>query len=550
VKASVAALCFLTPVAIWPQQLPLTPDTDLLKIEGRVVNIISGEPVHKATVTLTDVLQQGSRRAATSDATGRFLFENIKWGTYRLSGERTGFLHQEYGGRASASLGAPVSISAGQSITGLILKLTPQGAITGKVLDEESEAAPGASVVVLRQTGFGNSRRLTKIDWAVTNDLGEFRIPGLSPGRYFLAADGRDASGHAGEDLSGSSESGEDYVPSFYPGTADPAAAAAIQVEAGQTNSGINIPLRRTRVYHLRGKVLAGPASGTLQSIQVTMLPRRQEEVMMGLAQMTCMATAEGAFEFRGVPPGSYYLVAIRTEGQAQILGRMPIEVAGGNLEDLAFSIGEGLELAGSVRVEGEQTVVLRGVILSLLPSDGLPMVPPSTAVSENGVFRIAGVSRDSYRLNLAGLPEGTYVKSVRLSGQEALDKLLDLRQARSAPALEITLGAKAGSVEGSVRGDSKTLPASVILVPEPIRPNQPFLYKQASTGSDGRFKMTGLAPGDYKLYAFEEEADLTYYIDPEWAKPLETAGDKVTIGENGRESVELRLIKLEETNQ
>jgi hypothetical protein len=36
---------------------------------------------------------------------------------------------------------------------------------------------------------------------------------------------------------------------------------------------------------------------------------------------------------------------------------------------------------------------------------------------------------------------------------------------------------------------------------------------------------MTGLAPGDYKLYAFEEEADVTSYIDPKWAKPLETAG-------------------------
>ena len=57
---------------------------------------------------------------------------------------------------------------------------------------------------------------------------------------------------------------------------------------------------------------------------------------------------------------------------------------------------------------------------------------------------------------------------------------------------------------------------------------------------------MTGLAPGDYKLYAFEEESDVTLYIDPEWAKPLETSGDKVTIVENGRETVELRLTRPE----
>jgi hypothetical protein len=61
---------------------------------------------------------------------------------------------------------------------------------------------------------------------------------------------------------------------------------------------------------------------------------------------------------------------------------------------------------------------------------------------------------------------------------------------------------------------------------------------------------MSGLAPGDYKLYAFEEEADISLYIDPEWAKSLETAGDKVTIGENCREKVELKLISQAETSR
>src|SRR5262245_3772131 len=128
-KVSLAAgVCFLTLAA--SAQLPPS-------IEGRAVNLVTGEPVRRAILTLRPAGQQGSPRSATSDSAGRFLFESVPPGTYRLSAERTGFLRQDYGGRPSSSTGAPLSISAGQPITGLIFKLTPQGVISGRVLDEE-----------------------------------------------------------------------------------------------------------------------------------------------------------------------------------------------------------------------------------------------------------------------------------------------------------------------------------------------------------------------------------------------------------------------------
>jgi len=318
---------FIAPVAVWPQQAPLTAERDLPKIEGRAVNSVSGEPVRKAIVTLRPTGGEISPRTVTSDSAGNFVFDNLPAGTYRLAARRTGFLNVEYGSVSSSSDGAALSVSAGQSVTGLIIKLTPQAIITGKVMDEEGEPAPGTTVVLLRQAGFGNSRRLTKIDWATANDLGEFRIPGLSPGRYFLAADARDS-----DAADGPTSTEEDYAPTFYPGTTEPAGAAAVRVDAGLVVSGINIPLRKTRLFHLRGRVVAGPALGPLRSIQVALLPRRAADVMMGLAQMTTMATPEGAFEFKGVQPGAYYLAAIRTQGQPQVLGRIQVEVTGASL--------------------------------------------------------------------------------------------------------------------------------------------------------------------------------------------------------------------------
>jgi hypothetical protein len=415
-------------------------------------------------------------------------------------------------------------------------------------VDEEGDAAPSTNVIVLRQVGSGNSRRLVKVDWTTTNDLGEYRIAALSPGHYFLAADAREPSSGAEEKTSSNGRTADGYVPIFYPGTAEPVAAAPVRVNGGETVSGINIQLCKTRVYSIQGRILAG--AGTPRRIQVMLLPKRQDDVAMGLAEMTTMASAEGSFEFHGVQSGSYYLFGVRTEGQAQCLVRTPIEVAGSNLENLLISISEPLEVAGTVRVEGANSVVPRGVVVSLMPSEGLPMIPPSAAVNESGAFHMAGVARDNYRLNIAGLPEGSYVQSVRVGGADALDRSLDLSQVTAVPAIDIVLGEKAGMVEGVVLADGKPAPASVVFIPEPSRPNQPYLYKHTSTDDNGRFKMTGLAPGEYKAYAFDEETTITGQIDADWAPPLEMASDRIAVRRSGREGVELRLMGSQSITQ
>src|SRR5204863_2706010 len=160
-RSVLAAACLLTRVAVWPQQPPLSPGGENLPaIEGRAVNLVAGDPVRRATLTLRPIAQQGSPRIVISDAAGRFSFERVQPGTYSLSAERTGFLRQDYGGRPSSVIGTPLSVSDSQPLTGLVFKLTPQGIISGKVLDEEGEAAPNTNVILLRQTGFGSSRRL------------------------------------------------------------------------------------------------------------------------------------------------------------------------------------------------------------------------------------------------------------------------------------------------------------------------------------------------------------------------------------------------------
>ncbi len=101
--------------------------------------------------------------------------------------------------------------------------------------------------------GFADGRRITRqAGNATTDDLGGYRIPGLMPGEYIVAALPRDtvASASAQEDADRArleqvraagnttrSDAGdaaainpEGYVPSYYGGTAAPSGAAPVRL--------------------------------------------------------------------------------------------------------------------------------------------------------------------------------------------------------------------------------------------------------------------------------------------------------------------------------
>ncbi|HYL38004.1 MAG TPA: carboxypeptidase-like regulatory domain-containing protein [Bryobacteraceae bacterium] len=547
------------PLLLWPQQQNLTPGVaeagvsdggskDLGRIEGHTLNLLSGEPLRRVALTLHPSAGQGAAVAAVSDTGGHFSFEGLTPGTYRLSAERTGFLDQEFGARSALSPGTPLQLTAGQHIQDLEFKLTPHAVIAGKVLDDKGDPVANVDVTAFRQIGYPSVRRMVRAEASATNDLGEFRIAGLGPGSYLVAVDRPAVAAGVEAPRPKPGQQEEQYVPSFYPGVTDPADAVPVLVAAGQEVPGRDIQIRKAGVYWVRGR-LAGGGQAT-GNVQLALLPREAAAAELGFGRLTATVKPDGAFEIRGVQAGSYYLTAVRVDGGQQLLGRLPIQVAS-NLDDLRFSAGQSAEITGSVRLDGEHQAALTGVLVALLPAEGVPLVPLLGRVREDGAFRIERVAADSYRLNFYGLPEGTYVKSARAAGQELLGTGLDLTQASMTSAVEITVSTKAGVLVGLVRDDDKPAAGSVVtLVPEPLRPNQPALYKKVSADPNGLFRIAGITPGNYKLYAWEAGTDLEPYLDPEFVKPFARAGVKVTVEESGRAKVDLKLLRPEDAQQ
>ena len=76
----------------------------------------------------------------------------------------------------------PLLLRDGQ-VTELTVPMFHGGAISGRVLDAHGDPVDFAQVRVLRVPRGG---RVTSAGQAQTNDLGEYRVPRLQPGRYLV----------------------------------------------------------------------------------------------------------------------------------------------------------------------------------------------------------------------------------------------------------------------------------------------------------------------------------------------------------------------------
>ena len=257
-----------------------------------------------------------------------------------------------------------------------------------------------------------------------------------------------------------------------------------------------------------------------------------------------------GAFEIRGVVPGSYSLVASFNDGDRSVTMRQPVDVGSSNIDNLMVTIQPGMELSGQIRVQGETAVNLSDLRLSLRPRDpnGMMFGPmPNGRVKEDGSFTLSNVSADNFTVSIYGIPEGFYIKSIRAGDDDVLVTGLDLNRG-AAGRIDVVLSPNAGVAEGAVQNEKQqpAVGATVVLVPqEKERLDQMSYYKTVTTDQYGRFTIKSIDPGEYKVFAWED-VESGAYMDPEFVKPVENQGASVTIRESSRESLQLKLIPAE----
>jgi hypothetical protein len=251
----------------------------------------------------------------------------------------------------------------------------------------------------------------------------------------------------------------------------------------------------------------------------------------------------DGSFDLGDVQPGSYYLTARRQNLPNVTLGHVQVDVYDADVTGVVLRIGEPRQVHGIVRMEGRDKPDFTGVRIQLALLDNLMGRLPVATVDSENAFALKDVPPDRQLVAVTGLPEKAYVKSIQLGGQETIDSGLDLTGMWTVPPLDILIGPNGATVEGTVTLDNSKPAAGawVCLVPEPPRPELTYRIKSATATGDGKFTFSGVAPGEYRLYALDQ-LKRDPYGDLEFLKPFESRAMKLTVKEGERKRADLTV--------
>ena len=519
------------------------------RIRGRVFAADTGKPVPGAIVSIVDTRaanpNERQGRWIRTDADGRWEAQDLRPGSYVLSATKAGYLKIEYGQKRPFERGKSVDVGAGQLLDKVDLALPRGGAITGRVFDEFGDAAAGVFVRALRQRYVNGRRELTPLVEAleglangggdITDDLGQFRIYGLSPGDYYVSAL-FSPPGEAGSAIG--------YPPVYYPGTPSAGEARRIRIGLGEESQNINVTLVSARYAVVSGTVfnsLNAPASASIQLVS--------SDPVAGTPVSPGRTTSSGAFTLHSVPPGEYRLNVydVRPSASAPEFASIPVSVTGEDVTALAVGTAPGATASGRVVFEDGAPASASLFIRSITTVAGAPTFSNTSAgMNPDRTFELSGLAgRQTFRTGT--LPEGWFLKSVSHEGIDITDTGYDFRPGQHVSGLEVRLTRRATNLSGTVqdaRGDAVGDYTVVVFSTNADRWGyQTRFIRSARPDLGGKFTIRALPPDEYFVVALEY-VETGQEFDPEQLAAWKALASTVELREAETKTVSLKLTQ------
>ena len=514
-------------------------------VAGMVVKLAASEPLKSATVRLESADDHTRTFSAATDAGGRFEIKGIETGRYRLRVIRDGYVTAEYGQRTYSDPGRVLTLTPGQNLKDLLFSLVPSAVISERIQNEDGNPLPWARVSALRQVFFRGRRRLVSEVTVVTNDRGEYRLFGLRPGRYFVNAAYKPGQRlDPGDEADGALTGKPGYVPTYFPGTPDPARAIALTVKTGEELSSTDFLLEPAATYSVRGHASILGMRRSSDGVVLVLEPRTNGCLWTTPTRQTLADKGDNSFEISDVLPGAYTLIGMWMNEGRRYQAQQTVDISNSDVESVQLTLTPGWNVSGQVVWDTAPTLE-KGTLDIFARRDSTTIVAATQArVAANGTFLLRELPEGTYQLTIAGQTADCYVQSIRFAGMEVPDDEFNVIRGTQAT-LEVTINSRGAHLQGTVN-DVDGLPLAgvwVVLVPTGSHASEFHLFKQVTSDQNGRFDIRGIAPGDYTLYSWEQ-VDRGAWEDPDFLKDFAGRGQGVSLEEGAGKSLQLTAIR------
>jgi hypothetical protein len=546
-----------------PRDRP-TVATGTAVIRGRILAVDTGRPLRRARVTASAPELGGDQRSTSTGMDGRYELTDLPAGRYTIRVTRSGYIPLSYGQRRPLEQGKPLQLTDRQAIENIDFSLPKASTIRGQIVDELNEPVADVPVLALRPMFWQGRRRTVPIGPpGRTDDAGEYRISGLTPGTYFVLANLRETWTVT--------ENGEQktmaYAPTYFPGTAALNDARRVTVALGQDAVNANFSLMSGRAANISGS--AFDAQGSPMATRPVSLLQEMAGPQGGLMMLggNTMTAGDGTFTLKNVPPGTYRMRAqtINDSGPRPVpeIATLPITVDGADVTGVVLNASVGWSFSGRVVTDNggvpdaprdrfRLAAKVVDIDTSPIPAAGLPPPPPgggptipeSGRVREDWTFTASNAYGQS-RL-VASLPDGWSLKAILHDGRDVTDSALEMKSGEELSGLQVIVATNTTTVSGQLADDkgAPVVDGTVLLFADDasrwwedsrwvraVRPDQ-----------EGRYEIKGLPPGEYLAVALNYVED-GVWNDPDYLESIRRYAQRLTLTEGGTQSPTLMLV-------
>ena len=559
-----------------PPQAP----RDSAMVVGQVIDAGTGRPVAGAIVSLGASSNAQSPRVLTG-GDGRFVFRDLRRGEHTITASKPGYVEGAHGRNRPGGRTVPLTLNENERVGDVVIPLWKHAAISGTVADESGELLVGIQVRAFRRSVAGGRRRFLPSGSAATDDRGVYRLAGLMPGDYIVAAIPRQTAvplslyrnraptappgnpladagifapvdtpavalleaGNAGIVLGRGSvvpPPSPDgrllvYPTTFHPSTTSGSSGSVITIRSGEEYPHADLQLTPVPTASVSG-FLYGP-DGPVKRGVLRLVPANTLELASAIDVPTTLTDAGGAFTLPAVPSG-HYTISLNRVGPGPFWLDEPIAVGTEDIEGLTLTAKTGLRVSGRLDFEGDVSrlrVPMANIQILIEPAD----VVPETAAffarpSASGEFVSMPVPGGRYYIRIPNSPAGWMFKSATVDGRDVADTPFTLSQEPTQ--VVITFTDRWSGVRGSVQSAAGRDADAVVIVFPSDRDAwgstgmSPRRVRSTRASKIGEYSFN-LPAGEYFLLAIPE-AQSGDWQDPEFLENASRVAARVTIGE------------------